>query len=51
MKKETLHIKVNPTHVRNELHFEIQKRNHMNIFRNRKAYTRKDKHKGQKDID
>lgn len=46
-KKETLKIKVNQTEVRNEFHFNIQKRTRMNIFRDRTKYSRKTKHKGQ----
>lgn len=45
MEKETLHIKVKPTKVRNEVHFNIQKKNRANVFRDRTKYTRKKKHK------
>ena len=47
--KQIIHIKVDPTKVRNELHFNIQKRNRMNIFRDRTKYTRKRKHKNMED--
>lgn len=47
MKKETIHIKVDQTKLRNELHFEIQKNNRSNVFRDRTKYTRKKKHKGE----
>ena len=30
---------------RNEMHFEVQQRTHAQIFRDRKKYTRKVKHK------
>jgi len=50
-KKETLHIKINQTEIPNKLHFEIQKNNRMNIFRDRTKYTRKIKHKGQTESD
>ena len=33
--------------VRNTLHLEVQKSTRANIFRNRKKYTRKVKHKGE----
>lgn len=46
MEKQVIHIKVDQTKVRNEMHFEVQKKNRMQIFRNRKKYTRKQKHKG-----
>lgn len=29
----------------NKLHFEIQKNTRANVFKNKKAYTRKNKHK------
>lgn len=51
MKKEILHIKVNQTELPNKFHFEVQKNTRMNIFRNRKKYTRKVKHKGQTESD
>lgn len=31
--------------IRNELHLEVQKKNRVQIFKNKKAYTRKDKYK------
>lgn len=49
--KNTLHIKVDQTHVRNEMHFQHQLNNRMNIFRNRKKYTRKSKHKAKDFVD
>jgi len=48
--KQVIHIKVDPSKVRNELHFEVQKNTRMNIFRNRKKYTRKTKHKNREDF-
>lgn len=45
MKKETIHIKVDQTKLRNELHFNVQKTTRSNIFRDRTKYTRKKKHK------
>ena len=47
MKKKTIIIKIKPDdlHLRNEMHFEVQKRTRMQIFRNRKKYSRKKKHK------
>lgn len=49
--KQVIHIKVNPTKVRNELHFEVQRKNRMNIFRDRTKYTRKVKHKAKNLLD
>lgn len=48
-KKEILHIKVDQTKLPNELHFEVQKKTRMNIFRDRTKYTRKRKHKGKEE--
>lgn len=45
MKKETIHVKVDHTHLPNEMHFDVQRKTRMNIFRNRKKYSRKKKHK------
>lgn len=45
--KIILHINSNQTEKPNKFHFEVQKNNRMNIFRDRKKYTRKLKHKGQ----
>lgn len=45
MKTITLHIK--PTDARNEMHFEVQRRTHAQVFRDRTKYTRKIKHKNQ----
>ena len=50
-KKETLKIKINQTEVRNEFHFNVQRKIRMNIFRDRTKYSRKAKHKGQTEID
>ena len=47
--KQSIHIKVDPAKVRNEFPFNIQKRNRMNIFRDRTKYTRKRKHKNMED--
>ena len=44
-KKIVLHINPNDITVRNELHFEVQKRTRAHIFKNKKKYTRKRKHK------
>lgn len=45
MKKETIHVKVDQTRLPNEMHFDIQRNTRMNIFRDRKKYNRKRKHK------
>ena len=44
-KKIVLHINPNDITVSNELHFEVQKRTRAHIFKNKKKYTRKRKHK------
>ena len=43
--------KVIEKEVRNLLHFEVQKSTRANIFRNKKKYTRKQKHKNKKEKD
>jgi len=40
-----LKIKPNDLALRNEMHFEVQRRTRANVFRNRKLYNRKRKHK------
>ena len=47
MKKEKIIIKIKPNdlHLRNELHFDIQRKTRAHVFRNRKLYNRKVKHK------
>ena len=47
MKIITLHIK--PADARNEMHFEVQRRTHAQVFRDRTKYTRKVKHKHKLD--
>lgn len=49
MRKETIKVKVDQTKLPNEMHFEVQRKTRMNIFRNRKKYTRKRKHKNLED--
>ena len=49
MKKETIHIKVDQTKLRNEMHFDVQRRTRANVFRDRTKYTRKRKHKGKEE--
>lgn len=48
-RKMKMTISVDPSSVRNELHFEVQKRTRMNIFRDRTKYSRKRKHKNLED--
>ena len=43
--KKGFKITVKPTDSRNEMHFEVQKSTRANVFRNKKKYTRKNKHK------
>jgi hypothetical protein len=38
-------IKIHINKIRNEFHFNIQKRSRMNIFKDKTKYTRKIKHK------
>ena len=49
MKKEviTIKIKVDQTKLRNEMHFDVQRNTHSNVFRDRTKYTRKTKHKNK----
>lgn len=49
MKKETIKIKVDQTKLPNKMHFEVQRTTRANVFRNRKKYTRKRKHKNLED--
>ena len=44
---EVIRVKVNQTEVRNQFHFDIQRNFRINIHRNRKKYTRKQKHRNQ----
>ena len=48
-RKMKMTISVDPSSVRNELHFEVQKKTRMNIFRDRTKYSRKRKHKNQEE--
>ena len=45
MKKMIIKVKANDA--RNELHFEIQRNTKAQVYRNRKKYTRKVKHKNR----
>lgn len=38
-------LKIKPTDARNEMHFDVQLHTRAQVYRNRKAYTRKVKHK------
>lgn len=49
IKKEVIRIKVDPTKLRNELHFDVQRNTRANVFRDRTKYTRKTKHKNKED--
>lgn len=42
---KTITLKIKPTDARNEMHFEVQRRTHAQVFRDRTKYTRKVKHK------
>ncbi len=41
MEKFTISIKPSDLHLRNEMHFNVQRNNRMHIYKNRKAYDRK----------
>lgn len=43
---KTIHLTIKGENKRNEMHFEVQRRTHANVFRDRTKYTRKIKHKG-----
>lgn len=38
-------VKADDSKIRNGFHFEVQRRTRANVFRNKKRYTRKTKHK------
>jgi hypothetical protein len=42
---DDIKIKTDVTKLPNKMHFDVQRKTRMNIFRNRKKYTRKIKHK------
>jgi hypothetical protein len=43
---ETIKIKANDHAIPNKFHLAVQISTHANVFRNRKVYNRKQKHKG-----
>ena len=45
MRTEHIKIKIDQTKLRNEMHFDVQRRTRANVFRDRTKYTRKRKHK------
>lgn len=45
MAKEIIHIKVDQTKLRNEMHFDVQLNTRAHVFRDKTKYTRKRKHK------
>ena len=51
MKKEkiVIHIDPNDIVVRNEMHFDVQRKTRANVFRDRTKYTRKKKHKNKEE--
>jgi hypothetical protein len=44
-----MRIKANDKKIPNKFHFGIQVKYHANVFKNRKVYTRKQKHKSIED--
>ena len=42
---DDIKIKTDVTKLPNKMHFDVQRKTRMNIFRNHKKYTRKIKHK------
>ena len=47
--KKGFKITIKQTDTRNEMHFEVQKSTRANVFKNKKKYTRKSKHKNKFD--
>ena len=46
---KTIHLVIKPADARNEMHFDVQLRTRAQVFRDRKKYTRKVKHKHKLD--
>ena len=46
---EKMRIKVDLSKIPNDMHFEVQRKTRMNIFRDRTKYSRKRKHKNRED--
>lgn len=46
---EHIKVKVDQTKLPNKMHFDVQRTTRVQIFRNRKKYTRKTKHKNKMD--
>lgn len=46
---EHIKVKVDQTKLPNKMHFEVQRTTRVQIFRNRKKYNRKQKHKNKMD--
>ena len=46
---EHIKVKVDQTKIPNKMHFEVQRTTRVQIFRNRKKYNRKQKHKNKMD--
>lgn len=46
-KKIRFKVSVDPSKVRNEFHFDVQRSTHAQVYKNKKAYTRKEKHKNK----
>ena len=40
MKKITIRIKASDLHLRNEMHFDVQRETRMHIFNNKRAFNR-----------
>lgn len=49
LKTQTITIKVDQVNLPNKLHFDVQRNNRMQIFRDRTKYSRKIKHKKQEE--
>lgn len=51
-KKIKFKIRAEDLHIRNEMHFEVQKNTHAQVFKSKKgkgSYTRKQKHKNKEE--
>lgn len=46
---EHIKVKVDQTKLPNKMHFDVQRTTRVQIFRNRKKYNRKTKHKNKMD--
>lgn len=50
-KKNNIVIKIDDSKIPNKFHLEIQQNNKAIVYKNKKKYTRKQKHKGETDYE